>query len=83
MEPLNQLNEVTALLDVIVSLAIAAVSTSGTPYVRPKILNSGDGRIILKDARHPCLEMQESVCVIPNDVHLERGEHIVVWTFFC
>ncbi|TNN07670.1 DNA mismatch repair protein, partial [Schistosoma japonicum] len=76
LEPINQLNATTALLDVIVSLAIAAVSSSGLPYIRPKILSQDSGRIILKGARHPCLEMQDRVSVIPNDVHLERDKQI-------
>ncbi|CAH8593813.1 unnamed protein product [Schistosoma turkestanicum] len=76
LEPINQLNATTALLDVIVSLAIAAVSSAGLPYIRPKILSEDCGRIILKEARHPCLEMQDRVSVIPNDVHLERGKQI-------
>ncbi|CAH8873547.1 unnamed protein product [Trichobilharzia szidati] len=76
MDPINRLNADTALLDVIVSLAIAAISSSGMPYVRPTILPQESGRIILKEARHPCLEMQDRVCVIPNDVHLEREKQI-------
>ncbi|CAH8609702.1 unnamed protein product [Heterobilharzia americana] len=76
IEPINRLNTTTALLDVVVSLAIAAISSSGMPYVRPKILPQESGRIILKEARHPCLEMQDGVCVIPNDVHLERDKQI-------
>uniref|UniRef100_A0A5K4F8C7 DNA_MISMATCH_REPAIR_2 domain-containing protein n=1 Tax=Schistosoma mansoni TaxID=6183 RepID=A0A5K4F8C7_SCHMA len=76
LEPINQLNETTAFLDVIVSLAIAAISSSGVSYIRPKILSEDNGRIILKEARHPCLEMQDRVSVIPNDIHLERGKQI-------
>ncbi|CAH8651285.1 unnamed protein product [Schistosoma rodhaini] len=76
LEPINQLNETTAFLDVIVSLAISAISSSGVSYIRPKILSEDNGRIILKGARHPCLEMQDRVSVIPNDIHLERGKQI-------
>ncbi|VDP69814.1 unnamed protein product [Schistosoma mattheei] len=70
------MNATTAFLDVIVSLSIAAISSSGVSYIRPKILSKDNGRIILKGARHPCLEMQDGVSVIPNDVHLERGKQI-------
>lgn len=27
----------------------------------------------LKQARHPCVEMQDSVSYIPNDVHFQQG----------
>ncbi|CAL8085454.1 unnamed protein product [Calicophoron daubneyi] len=76
VDPLCELNATTALLDVIVSLAVAAVSAPSVQYVRPRILPRSAGRVIFRDARHPCLEMQESVSVIPNDVHLERGKQI-------
>ncbi|KAF6778148.1 hypothetical protein AHF37_02101 [Paragonimus kellicotti] len=75
VDPMYELNSSTALLDVIVSLAIAAVSSPGGPYVRPKLLPRHlGGRIVFKLMRHPCLEMQDTVSFIPNDVHLERGE---------
>ena len=33
----------------------------------------GSGILRLKEARHPCLEMQEDIAFIPNDVTFERG----------
>lgn len=77
MEPLYALGNCTAQLDVLVSLAIAAVSAP-QQYVRPRFFerssaDSDGGGIRLRDFRHPCLECQDSVSIIPNDVYLERG----------
>jgi len=30
----------------------------------------------LKNARHPCIEMQDDVSFIPNDVSLIRGKNL-------
>ena len=37
----------------------------------------GSGSLILKEARHPCLEIQEDMSFIPNDVEMIKGEHPV------
>lgn len=63
---------VLAHLDVIVSLAHCSVHAP-TSYVRPKIHPRGTGNTILKEARHPCLEMQDDIQFITNDVSLIRG----------
>jgi DNA mismatch repair protein MSH2 len=34
----------------------------------------GEGNVVLKEARHPCLELQDSVSFIPNDIIFERGK---------
>jgi len=34
----------------------------------------GSGDVILKESRHPCLEAQDDVAFIPNDVSLVRGK---------
>merc|ERR1711939_282848 len=44
-----------------------------TSYVRPKMHPRGEGNTILKEARHPCMEMQDDIQFITNDVTLERG----------
>jgi len=33
----------------------------------------GTGDLVLKDARHPCLEVQDDVSFIPNDVEMVKG----------
>lgn len=69
---LEQLAGVLAHLDVIVSFAHCSVHAP-TTYVRPKIHPRGKGNTILKEARHPCMEMQDDIQFITNDVTLERG----------
>ncbi|VDK40903.1 unnamed protein product [Taenia asiatica] len=79
LEPLYALGNCTAQLDVVVSLAVAAISAP-KPYIRPRVTahqpDGGGGGIHLRDFRHPCLEFQDGVSVIPNDVNLERGKQI-------
>jgi len=43
------------------------------PYVKPSMLDKGSGSLILQDARHPCLEVQDEVSFIPNDIEMEKG----------
>ena len=69
---LEQLAGVLAHLDVVVSFAHAAVHAP-TPYVRPTVHPRGQGNTILKEARHPCMEVQDDVQFITNDVALVRG----------
>lgn len=45
------------------------------PYVRPHMTTMGTGDVVLKEARHPCLEAQDDVAFIPNDVSLVRGKN--------
>lgn len=70
---LEQLAGVLAHLDVIISFAHCSVHAP-TSYVRPKIHPRGQGSTILKEARHPCMEMQDDIQFITNDVEMKRGE---------
>ena len=69
---IEQLAGVLAHLDVIVSFAHVSVHAP-TSYVRPKMHPRGEGSTILKEARHPCMEMQDDIQFITNDVCLTRG----------
>ncbi|KAG0000086.1 MutS-like protein [Entomortierella chlamydospora] len=70
---LEQLNTLVAQLDVLVSFAHVS-NHAPTPYVKPHMTAMGTGDVILKDSRHPCLEAQDDVAFIPNDVNLVRGK---------
>ena len=68
----EKLAGVLSHLDVIVSFAHVSVHAP-TSYVRPKMHPRGEGNTILKEARHPCMEMQDDIQFITNDVSLIRG----------
>ncbi|ETS75287.1 DNA mismatch repair protein msh-2 [Pestalotiopsis fici W106-1] len=68
---IERLAGVLAHLDVIVSFAHCSVHAP-TSYVRPQIHPRGEGQTVLKEARHPCLEMQDDIQFITNDVELVR-----------
>ncbi|CAM1503805.1 Fc.00g013960.m01.CDS01 [Cosmosporella sp. VM-42] len=70
---LERLAGVLAHLDVIVSLAHTAVHAPEA-YVRPKIHPRGEGKTVLREARHPCMELQDDVQFITNDVELTRDK---------
>jgi DNA mismatch repair protein MSH2 len=54
------------------SLAHVAVNAP-EPYIKPSMLEKGSGSLILQEARHPCLEVQDDVSFIPNDIEMEKG----------
>ncbi|OCH84761.1 hypothetical protein OBBRIDRAFT_839474 [Obba rivulosa] len=66
-------NNVIAHLDVIVSFAHVAVNAPEA-YVKPTLLEKGSGSVVLKEARHPCLEVQDDLSFIPNDVEMIKDE---------
>ncbi|ESO85742.1 hypothetical protein LOTGIDRAFT_195636 [Lottia gigantea] len=68
VEPMLIINDVVAQLDVLASFS--HVSSSAPIH----------GILKLKEARHPCLEMQDDVSFIPNDAMFEKAEkmfHII------
>lgn len=66
------LNEVIAKLDLLTSFALTAANAV-TPYIRPQMRPIEDGILKLKSARHPMLEAQNAVSVIPNDISLDKN----------
>lgn len=47
---------------------------SANPFVKPDVMDKGTSDMILSEARHPCLEVQDGVDFIANDVTLKRGK---------
>ncbi|OBT67414.1 hypothetical protein VE03_03112 [Pseudogymnoascus sp. 23342-1-I1] len=70
---------VLAHLDVIVSFAHVSVHAP-TAYTKPKMHERGTGDTILKEARHPCMEMQDDIQFITNDVSLirKKSEFLII-----
>ncbi|PPR07413.1 LOW QUALITY PROTEIN: hypothetical protein CVT26_013729 [Gymnopilus dilepis] len=67
---LETLNTRLAHLDVI--LSFAHVSVNGQ-YVKPVVEARGSSRLVLQEARHPCLELQDGISFIPNDVEMIKA----------
>ncbi|KAI9470644.1 MAG: muts domain V-domain-containing protein [Benjaminiella poitrasii] len=68
---LESLGAVLAHMDVLISFAHVSVMAP-IPYVRPKMYPCGQGNVILEEARHPCLEVQDYIAFIPNNVEMLR-----------
>ena len=68
---IESLASILAHLDVVVSFAHVSVHAP-TAYVRPQMHARGTGDTILKEARHPCMECQDEISFITNDVELKR-----------
>ncbi|CAG8456480.1 9119_t:CDS:10 [Diversispora eburnea] len=61
----------SSLVKEIIAIAAAHAPKS---YVRPKINEKGEGRFLLKNSRHPCLEVQDDVSFISNNVELVKDQ---------
>ncbi|KAG6809946.1 hypothetical protein H0H92_013995 [Tricholoma furcatifolium] len=76
---LEALDNVIAHLDVILSLAhVSAHSTD--VYVKPRVVERGSGNLVLLESRHPCLEVQDDISFIANDVEMIKDKsefHII------
>ncbi|KAH8110312.1 DNA mismatch repair protein MSH2 [Phellopilus nigrolimitatus] len=70
---LEALDDQIAHIDVIISFAHVSVNAPEA-YVRPALLSKGEGSLVLKDARHPLLEIQDDISFIPNDIEMIKGE---------
>ena len=80
-EPMSTLANIISRLDVITSLAMAAVSAP-SQYCRPRIQASTPGqsaKIKIRGCRHPIVELQDNCNFIPNDVDLNQEStlHII------
>lgn len=73
---IQNLGDILASLDCVFALASAAVSAP-VPYVRPKLLAKGSGRLELTNLRHPCLETQDDISFIPNDCSFGEGKRVI------
>lgn len=69
---IKAIGNVLASLDVLTAFASVAVSAN-KPYVRPEMLPTEAGEFNLTQVRHPCLEIQEGVDFIANDISFKRG----------
>lgn len=69
----TRLNNYVAQIDCLLSFAIAAVSAP-TTYVKPKMVSQEPRVLKLRGLRHPCLELQDDVTFIANDVSFQKDE---------
>lgn len=69
IKALEDLDDIISHLDVFNSFAHVSVNAP-TPYVRPVFSKNSNFRLV--NARHPCLEVQDDVNFIPNDVDMNK-----------
>ncbi len=71
---LSQLAQALAALDALAGLAEVAARQR---YVRPAIGEPG-GPIVVREGRHPVVELSSQEAFVPNDVELDAGEQQIV-----
>ncbi|WVW80934.1 hypothetical protein I302_102925 [Kwoniella bestiolae CBS 10118] len=69
---LEILDNLIAAIDVTVSLAHVSANAP-IPYVKPTLTEKGTGDVLLRGARHPCLEVMDDVTFIPNDHDMQKN----------
>lgn len=69
---MESLDALIAHLDVIICFSHVS-SNAPIPFVKPVLSDMGGSKLLLKEARHPCLEIHEEVNFIPNDVEMSKG----------
>ena len=72
-EPMVSLNHVIAHMDCLLSFSHASVNAP-IPFIRPTVLEKGAGVIKLVGSRHPCVEGNDDITFISNDVDLNKAE---------
>lgn len=80
----TRLNNSIAELDCLLSFAVAAASAPA-PYVKPKMSDESPRVLNLQGMRHPCLELQEDIEFIANNVAFKEDEtnmYIITGNFF-
>lgn len=70
---ISELGHLCSKLDCLVSFAVASVSAP-IPYTKPEIVDRSTGILQLDEARHPCLELMDSINFIPNGVDFEADK---------
>eukprot|EP01080_Neovahlkampfia_damariscottae_P005493 gene5493-9310_t len=71
LTPLTEVSEAIVEMDILSSFAVASMAAT-IPYTRPEIREASCDYIMLKESRHPCLELQEGISFIPNDIEMDR-----------
>lgn len=69
---LEVLDNLVAALDVVISFAHVSANAP-VPYVKPTVRERGTGDVVVRGARHPCLEVQDDIQFISNDHEMRKG----------
>ncbi|KAJ3433639.1 DNA mismatch repair protein msh2 [Anaeramoeba flamelloides] len=75
----DQLSEIVSEIDVLLSFATVATEST-LPYIKPAMLPMEEQKVVLKESRHPCVEVQEGVTFIPNDLSVNANSSFVFIT---